>query len=99
MERPYIICHILSALDGKITGAFMGTESTMIAGREYAWIRTEYRAEAWLYGTITTKEFTNGRKPVFPSDTNTDMNVPAGDYIAENQAKLYYVSLDTKGEI
>lgn len=24
MNRPYIVCHILSALDGKITGAFMG---------------------------------------------------------------------------
>ena len=24
MERPYVICHILSSLDGKITGPFMG---------------------------------------------------------------------------
>lgn len=27
MDRPYIVCHILSALDGKISGAFMGTEA------------------------------------------------------------------------
>lgn len=27
MDRPYIICHILSALDGKITDAFMETEA------------------------------------------------------------------------
>ncbi len=25
MKRPYVICHILSSLDGKITGPFMGT--------------------------------------------------------------------------
>ncbi len=25
MNRPYIICHILSALDGKIAGDFMST--------------------------------------------------------------------------
>lgn len=25
MKRPYVICHILSSLDGKITGSFMGT--------------------------------------------------------------------------
>lgn len=35
MERPYIICHILSALDGKITGAFMGTEAAGTVGEEY----------------------------------------------------------------
>lgn len=26
MERPYIICHMLSALDGRITGKFMRNE-------------------------------------------------------------------------
>ena len=96
MKRPYIICHILSALDGKITGEFMGTASAMSAGREYARIRTEYHAEAWLYGTVTTKEFTNGRKPLL---TNVAANIPDGDFIAEKQAGLYYVSLDTQGEI
>lgn len=25
MDRPYIVCHILSALDGKIAGTFAGT--------------------------------------------------------------------------
>lgn len=96
MKRPYIICHILSALDGKIVGEFMGTASAMSAGQEYARIRTEYHAEAWLYGTVTTKEFTNWRKPVL---TNVAANIPDGDFIAENHAELYYVSLDTSGEI
>ncbi len=31
MERPYVICHILSSLDGKITGPFMGTETELSA--------------------------------------------------------------------
>ena len=54
MNRPYIICHILSALNGKISGSFMGAESNRQMGREYAAIRN-----AWLYGTTTTKEFTD----------------------------------------
>lgn len=49
MERPYIICHILSALDGKITGAFMGTKAVQTVSEEYARIRSEYQADAWLY--------------------------------------------------
>lgn len=95
MERPYIICHILSALDGKITGAFMGTEAAQTAGGEYARIRSEYQADAWLYGTVTTKEFTQGRKP----EIDPKAAVPDGDFAANDHAPLYYVSVDTQGEI
>lgn len=95
MERPYIICHILSALDGKITGTFMGTKTAQTVSEEYARIRSEYQADAWLYGTVTTKEFTQGRKPEIDSVTE----VPDGDFVAENDAEFYYVSVDTQGEI
>ena len=39
MNRPYTICHILSALDGKITGEFMRMESTRSVSGEYGRIR------------------------------------------------------------
>lgn len=64
MERPYVICHILSSLDGKINGPFMGTEAVGALGAEYGKYRTKVNADAWLYGTTTTKEFTGFRKPV-----------------------------------
>ena len=95
MNRPYIICHILSALDGKITGEFMGMESVRSVSEEYGRIRTEYQADAWLYGTVTTKEFTGWRKP----ELDFGAEVPDGDFVAETQAALYYVSVDTQGEI
>ena len=74
MNRPYTICHILSALDGKITGEFMGMESARSVSEEYGRIRTEYQADAWLYGTVTTKEFTGWRKP----ELNFGTEVPDG---------------------
>lgn len=95
MERPYIVCHILSGLDGKITGEFMGTKSAREAGEEYGRIRSEYQADAWLYGTVTTKEFTQGRRP----ELDPGAEVLDGDFAAENDAALYYVSVDTQGEI
>ena len=48
MERPYVICHILSSLDGKITGPFMGTEAVGALGAEYGRYRTKMNADAWL---------------------------------------------------
>ena len=39
MKRPYVICHILSSLDGKINGPFMGTETVAGLSREYGALR------------------------------------------------------------
>lgn len=96
MDRPYIICHILSALDGKIAGTFAETKTAQAASEEYARIRLAYQAEAWLYGTTTTKEFTQYKKPVLEPVCE---EVPEGDYIAETDLRFYYISLDTAGEI
>ena len=96
MNRPYVICHILSALDGKIAGDFMGTAANRKAGEEYVRIREAFGAQAWLYGTTTTKEFTYFKKPELPSPP---VQVPDGDYAAETGRDLYYVSVDTLGEI
>ncbi len=92
MNRPYTICHILSALDGKITGPFMGTESNRKTAETYGKIRMTYHAQAWLYGTTTTKEFTGYKIPAISGSTVT---VPEGDHIAVENANLYYVSVDT----
>lgn len=96
MNRPYIVCHILSALDGKITGPFMGASAAQAIGGEYARIREEYHADAWLYGTKTTKEFTTFRKPELDE---VNAFAPDGDFVAQADAPLYYVSVDTLGEI
>ncbi len=93
MERPYVICHILSSLDGKITGPFMGTEAAGALGAEYGRYRTEMNARALLYGTTTTKEFTGFRKPVLEETEE----VPEGDFVADDRADLYFVSADVDG--
>ena len=62
---------------------------------EYGQLRSEMNADAWMYGTTTTKEFTNYRRP----DLDSTAQVPEGDFTADTSASMYYVSLDTKGEI
>ena len=96
MERPKIIIHILSALDGRITGSFMGMPSVKESSEEYARIRLEYQADAWFYGTVTTKEFTAFRKPLM---IEKEISVSMDDFVAGQNAGLYYVSVDVLGEI
>lgn len=95
MNRPYVICHILSSLDGKINGPFMAAEATGLLGGEYGKIRTEMNADAWLYGTTTVQEFLHFRKPVLEENTC----VPEGDFIAGDDTKPYFAALDVKGEL
>ena len=95
MNRPYVICHILSSLDGKINGPFMATETTRSLGGEYGKIRTEMNADAWLYGTTTVKEFLNFREPVLEEASD----IPEGDFVARDETKPYFVALDAKGEL
>lgn len=95
MNRPYIICHILSSLDGKINGPFMAAEATRALRGEYGRIRREMDADAWLYGTTTVKEFLNFREPAL-EETN---DVPEGDFVAGDEMKPYFVALDARGEL
>ena len=97
MNRPYVICHILSSLDGKINGPFMEAEAARTLGGEYGRIRREMGADAWLYGTTTVKEFLNYREPVL--EETSGVPVPEGDFVAGDETKPYFVALDTKGEL
>ena len=83
-------------MDGKITGPFMGMPSVGEANTEYGRIRSNFQADAWLYGTTTTKEFTGFRHPELD---NSIVSFPTDDFIAENDAGFYYISVDALGEI
>ena len=74
----------------------MGMPAAQAVSGEYARIRNEYQADAWLYGTKTTKEFTAYREPKMDE---TFLSVPNGDFVAQTDASLYYVSIDALGEI
>lgn len=98
MNRPRTTIHILSSLDGKITGDYMGMPSVGAVSEEYGRMRSEYHADAWLYGTVTTKEFTGYRKPKLQEGA---LPAAEGDFVAEREPglSLFYISVDALGEI
>ena len=56
MERPFVVCHMLTSLDGKIDGAFFGVPETIPAIKAYGELRSFYGCQATLYGTTTMLE-------------------------------------------
>lgn len=97
MNRPFIVCHMMTALDGKITGPYMSTRAIEAPAEEYERTNDSYRPQAWLCGRVTTDEnFTHYRKPDL--DENAPP-VPDGDYVAVKGARMHYVSVDASGRI
>ena len=101
MNRPYIFCHMMTSLDGKIAGSFMETAESEIAGDVFYDIafgkNPYYKHQGWLSGRVTTDDnFTFYEKPEL--DENAAL-VPDGDFIANPDASMYYVSVDPSGKL
>ena len=101
MNRPYIFCHMMTSLDGKIAGSFMETAESEIAGDVFYDIafgkNPYYKHQGWLSGRVTTDDnFTFYEKPEL--DENAAL-VPDGDFIANADAGMYYVSVDPSGKL
>lgn len=101
MNRPYIFCHMMTSLDGKIMGNYMETPNGSAAGDVFYNIafgkKPFYKHQGWLSGRVTTDDnFTFYKKPVL--DENAP-EVPAGDFIAQPDFGMYYVSIDPHGRL
>lgn len=97
-NRPYVICHMTTSIDGKVTGAFLDRPECEDACEEYYRINREMKPDAFACGRVTMeKSFTGGWYP----DLSTFRNVKMGreDYIADSFAELYVVSFDRKGRL
>lgn len=68
MNRPYIFCHMMTSLDGKIMGDFMDTPEGEISGNVFYNIsfgkNPYYKHQGWISGRVTTDDnFTFYEKP------------------------------------
>ena len=100
-DRPYIFCHMLTSIDGKIMGGYMETPEGEAAGEEFHNIsfgkNPFYSHQGWLSGRITTDDnFTDYREPALDPDAPL---VPDGDFVALPNAPMYYVSVDPSGKL
>lgn len=101
MDRPYIFCHMMTFLDGKIMGKYMETTEGEKAGDVFYNIafgeNPHYKHQGWLSGRVTTDDnFTLYKKPDLDENAPT---VPAGDYVAKPDFGMYYVSIDPSGKL
>ena len=98
MERPYIICHMLMSIDGKVTGKFLKDEKISDSINTYYDINRAYQKDAIALGRVTMEEsFTKGYYPDLSKYKNTI--VSREDYIFDNNYDFYMIAFDRKGRL
>lgn len=98
MNRPYVICHMMTALDGKIIGNFMETEEAQALFTDYVAIQENYQPQAWICGRTTMAEAFAFGEPI-EFENNGLREIPRTDHIVDENAKRYMIALDPKGKL
>lgn len=100
MKKPYVIIHTHTAVDGNID--IMDLPEFEEASRQYQELaldpeKQQFDIQGYLNGKNTTEDnMTFYKEP----DVNEDAPVvPTGDYIADADAPMYYLSIDPRGEL
>ena len=95
-DRPYVICHMQTSIDGRISGKFFFTPAADAVYECDNEIRKSYKADAVMNGAVTCGEiYSDGFLSVRPSAAD----IPREDYAAEPYLNSYIVCVDTKGTL
>ena len=101
MMRPYIICHMVTSIDGKVTGDFLFQDECAEATDIYYRINRERKADGFICGRVTMEgSFTGGWYPDLnrykPVHHDMDMKM---DFIVDDLSGFYAIAFDTHGKL
>ncbi len=91
--RPYVICHMLASIDGKIDGSVL---QAVTGSGEYEITGALLKGDAWVCGRITMQQHFAEDEPFV--STSNEAAGPQPVYVAR-RAKSYAVSIDTVGKL
>ena len=98
MNRPKVICHMTTSIDGKVTGEFLGMPQCERATEIYYEINRDAHADAFACGRVTMESsFTGGWYPDLTAYQG--VSIPREDYVADKDAKFFAVSFDRNGRL
>lgn len=97
MNRPYIICHMVQSIDGKVTGDFLSAPESEATVEAYYEINRELRCNGFICGRVTMEgSFTGGCYPDLSAYSEKTIGV---DFIPKNMTGFYAVACDPKGRL
>ncbi len=92
-KRPYVICHMLPSIDGRIVFRDWNLND---ATREYERTAATFEADAWIIGRISMEPYAG--KARVPART-TRKRIRREDFIADHEASSYAIAIDPSGKL
>ena len=94
--KPYVICHMMSSLDGHALTDGWDRPFKQAAGDLYERLAGTFAFDAWICGRATMEEIAHGDG--YPAGLAT-APVPRTPYFAKRDAKTYAVAIDGHGKV
>lgn len=94
-ERPTVICHMTSSVDGRIK---VRRWKTLDADSHYERVHGELKGDAWMCGRVTMQGYADSADPL-PAPPEDDGPVSRDDHVARRDAPGYAVALDARGRL
>jgi 2,5-diamino-6-(ribosylamino)-4(3H)-pyrimidinone 5'-phosphate reductase len=92
-QRPYVICHMLPSIDGRIVLRDWGIAN---ATREYERTADTFDADAWIIGRVSMEPYAG--KARVPVRKNREP-IAREDFIAAHDAESYAIAIDPSGKL
>ena len=92
-KRPYVICHMLPSVDGRIVTRGWDVKN---ASREYERTAATFGADAWIIGRISMEPYAG--KARVPARKNGG-RIARQDFVAEHDAASYAIAIDPSGKL
>jgi 2,5-diamino-6-(ribosylamino)-4(3H)-pyrimidinone 5'-phosphate reductase len=92
--KPYVICHMLASVDGRIVTT--DWQLSPDGRKEYERTAATYQADAWMCGRITMAAYARGTAPA-PQPLSSV--IPKTDFIAPHANAPYAIALDPNGKL
>lgn len=101
MNRPYIICHMVMSVDGKVTGDFLFRDECAAATEIYYEINRKLKCNGYICGRVTMEgSFTGGYYPDLAeyAPVHHDHGLKM-DFMPDDMSGFYAVAFDPKGRL
>ncbi len=99
-KRPYVICHMVTSIDGKVTGDFLSCPECEKATEIYYELNREYNKNGtggFICGRVTMESsFTGGW---YPDLTKYEPSENKADFVPDDLSGFYAISFDPKGKL
>ena len=94
--KPYLICHMMSSLDGHALTDGWARPFKKDAGDLYEKLARKFEFDAWICGRVTMQEIAHGED--YPKGL-AKTPVPRIHYFAKRDADSYAISIDPHGKV